>query len=256
MLQTTTSVALADFPYTEGKGYSAGEYFIPWKRLCEALCSIMGYEKNDWERVRSARSYRLRITLDLDHYDIHRVIEAPANAQFWQLHQAIQYAFGWFDYHLHMFTVYDGEVAARQHRMYYNKKRRMVILDHGDPEAAMYFDPDEQEIQSDRGLMLRDVFENIGSCVYSYDFGDNWEHVITVEERLENGSGRVVLLEMQGERPPEDVGGEGGFEEYMRIISDENDPDHEAMVRWAQGTGAEAEAASVEAINERLRYLV
>ena len=92
------------------------------------------------------------------------------------------------------------------------------------------------------------------SCVYSYDFGDDWEHVITVEERKQkDGSTRFVLLEKEGDRPPEDVGGEGGFEEFMRIMSNPEDPEYENMKRWAEVTGAKAE--SLEEINKKLRWL-
>ena len=249
VLQTTASVEQADFPVSEGKGY-----FVPQDRLCEELCRMMNLAETEWNKVRSIRSYRLKVTLDLENYDIYRIIEAPAHARFWQLHEAIQRSFGWFDYHLHIFTFYDGEVTAHQRRMYYNKKRTMVILDHNDPEAQMHYDPEKYEIQKDRSLLLRDVFEKRESCVYSYDFGDNWEHVITVEDRIEDGSGRFKLLEMQGERPPEDVGGEGGFENYMRIISDKNDPEYEDTMRWAEITRAKQE--TMEVINKKLGYIM
>lgn len=188
VLQTTASVELAEFPVSEGKGY-----FIPQKRLWEELCRMMGFPESVLEKVRSIRSYRLKVTLDLDHYDI-------------------------------------------------------------DPEADAYFDPEEHEIQKDRSLLLRDVFEKRDSCVYSYDFGDDWEHVITVEERFDTGSGKFKLLEMQGERPPEDVGGEGGFEDYMRVLSNPDDPEYESTVRWAEGTKAKPE--SMEAINKKLGWLI
>ena len=90
--------------------------------------------------------------------------------------------------------------------------------------------------------------------LFIYDFGDDWEHVITVEERFDTGSGRFRLLEMRGERPPEDVGGEGGFEDYMRILSNPDDPEYESTVRWAEGTKAKPE--SMEAINKKLGWLI
>lgn len=248
VLQTTASVELANDVFAEGK-----ELLVPEERLFELLCRMINVSETEWDKVRDVPSYRLKITIDLENYDIYRIIEAPARARFWQLHEAIQRSFGWLGYHLHMFTFYDGEVTAHQNRMYYSKNRRMVILDHRDPEAEQYHDPEKYEIYKDRSLMLRDVFEKCDSCVYTYDFGDDWEHVITVEDRIKDGSGKIRLLEMQGERPPEDVGGEGGFEEYMRILSDKNDPEYEATVQWAEITKAKPE--TMEEINEKIRFL-
>lgn len=61
-----------------------------------------------------------------------------------------------------------------------------------------------------------------------------------------------VLLESKGQRPPEDVGGESGFEEYMRVISDPDSPDHEFMIQWAKST--KPRGRSIEEINQMLRY--
>ena len=180
--------------------------------------------------------------------------EAPAHMKFFQLHIAIQKAFGWFNYHLHDFSFFEEEVRPHSSRHYYDKKRTMVIRDYREEEADDYLDAAEMEIHSDRELMLCDVFENRSSCVYTYDFGDNWEHVITVEERKkENGSARFRLLEKEGERPPEDVGGEGGFAEYKRIISNPQDPDYEYMKRWAEGTKAKEE--TIKEINIELGWI-
>ncbi len=86
-----------------------------------------------------------------------------------------------------------------------------------------------------------------------YD-GDNWEHTITVEERKETGgSDRIRVIEAKGQRPPEDVGGEYGYEEYLRIISDPDDPDHESAVQW--GEEANPEELSMEDMNLRLSII-
>ena len=250
-LQTGASVELADFPMSDGKSY-----MVPQERLYEELCRMMGIpaDAEHLDQVRFCRSYILKITLDLENYKIFRTIEAPVYAKFYQLHGAIQKTFGWLGYHLHNFTFYDGEVVPGQKRMYYGMKRRLVITDYEDPAAQDYFEPEEQDLYSDRQLMLCDLFENNRSCVYSYDFGDDWEHVITVEERKQkDGSTRFVLLEKEGDCPPEDVGGEGGFEEFMRIMSNPEDPEYENMKRWAEVTGAKAE--SLEEINKKLRWL-
>lgn len=59
------------------------------------------------------------------------------------------------------------------------------------------------------------------------------------------------LLEMQGQRPPEDVGDEGGFEDFLKIIGDPNHPEHERMKEWVKMTGPRE--MSVGEVNFRLR---
>ena len=103
-------------------------------------------------------------------------------------------------------------------------------------------------------FMIFIVFQTEDWCVYTYDFGDNWEHTITVQERKETGgSDRIRVIEAEGQRPPEDVGGEYGYEEYLRIISDPDDPDHESAVRW--GEEADPEKMSIEDMNLRLSII-
>lgn len=73
-----------------------------------------------------------------------------------------------------------------------------------------------------------------------------------MEKVVKNSSNRVpCLLESKGERPPEDVGGEEGYEEYLRAISDPEAPDHEFMIQWAETT--RAEERTMEEINRSLR---
>ena len=62
----------------------------------------------------------------------------------------------------------------------------------------------------------------------------------------------LVLLERKGERPPEDVGGPEGFEEYLRIVSDPESPEYEFMLQWSETT--KAKKKTIEEINRSLRY--
>jgi hypothetical protein len=53
--------------------------------------------------------------------------------------------------------------------------------------------------------------------VYSYDFGDDWEHEVLVEEILGESLENAVAILVDGARqgPPEDCGGPHG---YMRAL--------------------------------------
>lgn len=70
--------------------------------------------------------------------------------------------------------------------------------------------------------------------MYTYDFGDNWVHHITVDKvLLDYDKNHALCLDGAGEAPPEDVGGEGGFTEYMKVKNDPNHPEHNEMRQWA-----------------------
>ena len=72
------------------------------------------------------------------------------------------------------------------------------------------------------------------SMLYEYDFGDSWEHEITLDELLTaTPEGRYPLC-VAGERacPPEDCGGTGGYEQFIETLTDPTHPDHEQMRKW------------------------
>ena len=69
---------------------------------------------------------------------------------------------------------------------------------------------------------------------YEYDFGDSWHHEILFEGCLPTSKGVRYPVCIEGERacPPEDVGGVGGYAEYLEILVDVDDDRHEDMLRW------------------------
>lgn len=98
---------------------------------------------------------------------------------------------------------------------------------------------DKYEVRCDNWTSLREIFGYNQSCLYTDDFGDGWEHEILLEKVVKDSHNRFpVLLEREGERPPEDVGGPGGFEEYLNIISDPGSPEYESVLQWSEITKA------------------
>ncbi|MFN3334675.1 MAG: plasmid pRiA4b ORF-3 family protein, partial [Caldilinea sp.] len=85
---------------------------------------------------------------------------------------------------------------------------------------------------------------------YTYDFGDDWVHVIEVEKILPYEQGRVYPLCLAGKRacPPEDVGGVWGYESFLATLSDPSDPEHEAMLEWVGGE-FDPEEFDIEEVN-------
>jgi hypothetical protein len=71
-------------------------------------------------------------------------------------------------------------------------------------------------------VTLRDVAPAIGATfVYQYDFGDNWQHLVTLERLKDVEPDTAVPICTGGARacPPEDVGGMPGYQEMLDVLS-------------------------------------
>jgi hypothetical protein len=70
---------------------------------------------------------------------------------------------------------------------------------------------------------------------YTYDFGDCWEHWLTVTDVRSGQPGVSYPRYIGGERngPPEDCGGIPGFYELFDAIADPTHPSHAHLKEWA-----------------------
>lgn len=86
------------------------------------------------------------------------------------------------------------------------------------------------------------------SLIYEYDFGDGWEHKITLEKIVPWDTDAVLPLciKAKGACPPEDVGGIWGYNSFLEALSDSEHPEHEEFKEWV---GGEFDAAAYD-INE------
>lgn len=173
--------------------------------------------RGDYDRV-----FQFRVTLKEITPEIWRRIRVPATYSFWDLHVAIQDAFGWLDYHLHRFLVTNPA--------------------HGDPDEIGI--PDEDGLVGDVEALpsweipIADYFtDDNPSASYEYDFGDGWEHDIVFEGAYPRETGVRYPVCLGGRRacPPEDCGGPTGYAEVLVAIRDENHPEHESMLVWTGG---------------------
>lgn len=145
---------------------------------------------------------RLTVSLRGVRPRVWRRIVVPAELTLGQLHHLLQGTMGWDDSHLHLFDV-DGER-------------------YGDPDFEST-DLDEEDVR------LSDLAEPGFSFVYEYDFGDSWQHDVTVNEvllpaDLEDDDSPVPRCEAgRNACPPEDIGGVPG---YAELVSALTDPDH------------------------------
>lgn len=155
---------------------------------------------------------RLRIILnDVDPLPM-RLIEVPLTIRLDRLHEVIQAAMGWTDTHLYEFRVGDAGW--------------------GIPDLDGFGDgPGHARKMTLEKLLDRTETRTIQ---YVYDFGDDWDHSIRIERVGDAAPGTTYprLLRASGACPPEDVGGAGGYEEFLEALADPDHDHHDDMVRW------------------------
>ena len=142
----------------------------------------------------------------------------PLNWRLDQLQLAIQAAFNWWNSHLHEF--------------------RIGGLRYGDPDVEDVAFEDSPRLFDEREVTLRDFGRDPSvRFVYTYDFGDNWRHIVEIEEwlALDDTPRFAACLDAARARPPADVGGVSGFEAFLEIMSDPLDAEHTEMKRWCGG---------------------
>lgn len=205
------------------QGSLTTEAFYPIDKMIECLSMYCYDEKNDPKDVLDIDLLQLKIQIEMESFDIWRRVLVPSTYSFRNLHTIIQAVFDWQNYHLHQFEVKKEGSKTKQ------------IIMNDDPETIEWLDFERYDIIQERFVALYEMFSEGTEVTYQYDFGDNWEHNITFEKVVKSNEFKATLLEGNGERPPEDVGGSWGYQEYMRIMSDESDPNYEDMKTWANG---------------------
>jgi hypothetical protein len=185
------------------------------------------------ERIMKERQYLLKIRLMDIEPEIWRRFVVPSDITLDRLHDVIQIVMGWEDYHMHEFII--------------GKKRYTEIRE-----------PEEQAFEE--GLFsLGDLMKQKGRYFdYRYDFGDGWEHEITLEQsRYLNPQLQAPIECLEGERacPPEDVGGVPGYYDLCEAMKTPGHEEYESSEDWYGGE-FESEAYDPEEVNyELMKYL-
>ena len=158
----------------------------------------------------------------------------PPGIQLDHFHEVVQLATGWSNYHMHVFSTESGEYG--------------VV----DPELGFL---DERE------TTLSQLLSEPGDRIhYTYDFGDNWEHEIMLEDVLEADPEQLcpVCIAGKGACPPEDCGSVWGYARLREVLADPSDAEHATMLEWLELESAsdfDAAAFEIEAVNDSLGHL-
>lgn len=173
--------------------------------------------KHQARRVSGHREavYRFKIKLQDADPAIWRRIETK-DLTLEKLHELIQTAMGWTNSHMHQF-----EFAGARYT-----DQRFMVNDFDDFGAISYSGMRVSDLVAKHGAKLR--------MGYEYDFGDGWQHEVTLEKVIDSEPGISYPRCIDGERacPPEDVGGVYGFADYVAAIMNPNHSAHVELLEW------------------------
>ena len=147
---------------------------------------------------------QIHVSLDDIEPAIWRRLVVPLHVTLVQLHHILQAAMGWTNSHLHQF-----EIGGLRYG-------NLDLL-----EVDRF--PDDAQVFDAEHVRLRDFQFRYGdgpSFVYEYDFGDDWRHIVQLEEMITVKPAPKAATCIAGARccPLEDVGGPPGYFEFLRVL--------------------------------------
>jgi hypothetical protein len=173
--------------------------------------------------------YQIKISLRDSKPPIWRRVQVLSSATLEELHFIIQESMGWYNSHLHSFSI-GG-------------------IEYGKPAPEYDFHvTDEAKVK-----MSQVVGGEKAKFSYTYDFGDSWDHTVLIEKILPRDPNGIYPICIKGKRacPPEDCGGPWGYLEFLEAIQNPSHPEHEEMLEWVGGD-FDPEEFDLDEINERL----
>lgn len=184
-------------------------------------------------RVAALTRLQVQLKIELRHIEplVWRRILVPESLTLAQLHVILLQAMGWKGGHLHEYEI------AR--------------LRYGQPDPDW---PTSEPLHDERKYRLKPLIESgLRRFTYLYDFGDHWEHLIKVEDVVLPKAGAPAIQCLAGANacPPEDVGGEPGYADFLAILANPDHEEHDHMKRWV-GRPFHPTAFDLAEVNERL----
>ena len=181
----------------------------------------------------SVPAYQLSIVLTDSEPLIWRQLLVSGSVTLATLHVVFQHAMGWRGSHQHAFVI--GDTCYGQPDPDY-------------PETVPVID--EQTVNLTGLVKVGQRFS------YLYDYGDDWQHEVTVEAVLPADEAPITPHCIAGANacPPEDVGGIPGYEDFLGILGDPEHYEYQQTLAWCGGA-FDPDAFDLIEMNRRLAGL-
>lgn len=171
-------------------------------------------------------AFQFKIQLSgLKNPKVWREIVVNETITFHNFHKIIQTCMGWDDYHMYQFSP--------------SGYGSFPCMELKTPDSDAEFSPISNlkkgyELTYDSSkAKLSDYFNTKGQkMTYIYDFGDDWNHVISLKKIWPGTTDHPMLVAGEGKCPPEDCGGVWGFEELIETVNNPQHPEYEDMREW------------------------
>jgi hypothetical protein len=181
----------------------------------KTLQRLIDLAAEDDLRGTNTEVYRLLIELDEVEPEVWRRIEIQ-DCDLETLHDAIQLTMGWDNAHLYQFSTGEHDYSPPA------------------PEFAMVHDCLPNDPAETYLSDLVPIGTKNFTFMYCYDFGDDWQHFISVERISPPEDEATYPTCLAGDRacPPEDCGGAFRYVEFLEAIADPDAEWHEEAVEW------------------------
>jgi Plasmid pRiA4b ORF-3-like protein len=185
-------------------------------------------------RIRTTGKSVLRFRIQLNEVEpvVWRRLLVPGSVPMGKLADMLLATMGWSNSHLHVFRV-------------------------GEAEYGMEVDDVPEDQIDEEAVTVLEVLRDKQGFTFDYDFGDGWEHDVDIEKV--SGSPLAlkyaVCLDGANACPPDDVGGIGGYAEFLEAIADPSHEEHASYLKWVGGSfdPTEFDLGEVNARLQRLR---
>ena len=177
--------------------------------------------------------YRIRVELKDIYPKIWRRLDVPTDLSLLILNDVIQAAFSWYHAHLWEFDIKGATFVDRN----------LIEWE------------DDSLIDADQINLKTLVTKQIRKFKYTYDFGDNWVHLVSIFKRSPKPQPNLAYPALiAGERasPPEDVGGVWGYQEFLEAIRDPKHRSHKMFSEWMDTDSFDPDQMDEESIRMRL----
>jgi hypothetical protein len=167
------------------------------------------------------KAYQLKIVIKNSKPSIWRRCIVPAGITFSQFSIILNKIMGWSSYHLSEFEFYHLELQLREEDEFDD------FIPYGD------FD-----LLDSSKTFINEYMEQQEWFTYTYDFGDDWQHRVTVEKVIADYPYNYPqVIKYKGDCPMEDCGGIEGYYECQNVMDEDGNPEGKARREWAESQG-------------------